>query len=365
MVNRLEKWSASSHTLDDNGYRTGVTQDVKYQGKPSGYVQSVSANQPTERFYVTLWQPFKADKFRGQHVEFSGVVKTLPSGNGWINPFVKVKQEDVVLQFDNMDARHIAHAKGWQKFTIVLDVPEKSTAIDIGFSVTGGGTFWLNGLAVKAVPRSTKVTSIPWDPERYQSFSWELRPFLKNADFSDVGPEAGPSEVMSWARHITDNDYAVFNDRQMQLHGKPSACIKSRVPESKDFALLYQDLSTADYRGKRVKLSAFLKTEDVADWAAIFMRVDGANNVLAFDNMEDRPVKGTTDWRQYSIVLDVPNTAKRLRVGSMLAGAGACWLNSVKLDVVGADVPVTQKARDLSKAMRDVLPDAPVLEFVR
>ncbi len=36
------------------------------------------------------------------------------------------------------------------------------------------------------------------------------------------------------------------------------------------------------------------------------MRVDGPNvTVLAFDNMKEQPIQGTTNWQGYAVVLDV------------------------------------------------------------
>ena len=44
----------------------------------------------------------------------------------------------------------------------------------------------------------------------------------------------------------------------------------------------------------------------MSDYAALWMRVDGGGKVIKFDNMEDRPVKGTTEWKRCSVVLTHP-----------------------------------------------------------
>ena len=36
-------------------------------------------------------------------------------------------------------------------------------------------------------------------------------------------------------------------------------------------------------------------------WAGLWMRVDKGKDMVAFDNMQDRPIKGTTDWQRYYI----------------------------------------------------------------
>ncbi len=36
------------------------------------------------------------------------------------------------------------------------------------------------------------------------------------------------------------------------------------------------------------------------------MRVDKGPKMLAFDNMQDRPIKGASNWQRYAVVLEVP-----------------------------------------------------------
>jgi len=104
------------------------------------------------------------------------------------------------------------------------------------------------------------------------------------------------------------------------------------------------------FRGKRLKFTGYVKTRDVAGTANLWFRVDGENGqLLAFDNMSDRPIKGTTDWKEYSVVLDVPETATALAYGIFISGAGMAWLNDVQMIEVGSGV----------KSTATKLPDAP------
>ena len=91
-----------------------------------------------------------------------------------------------------------------------------------------------------------------------------------------------------------------------------------------------------------MRLTAWVKSENVADWAAVWMRVDGPGGTqLAFDNMQKRPIKGTTDWTKVEIVLDCAAEAQNLAFGVLLSGAGKVWLDDVTFAVVTADVPTT------------------------
>ena len=56
------------------------------------------------------------------------------------------------------------------------------------------------------------------------------------------------------------------------------------------------------------------------------MRVDGQQRgvSLQFDNMDNRPVNGTKDWQECSVVLDVPAESSALAYGFFVKGSGKC-----------------------------------------
>jgi hypothetical protein len=63
------------------------------------------------------------------------------------------------------------------------------------------------------------------------------------------------------------------------------------------------------------------------------------------DNMQDRPLRGTTGWTEAANVLDVGQHAASVHFGVLLGGAGAVDLARPRFDVVGTDVPVTPITR--------------------
>lgn len=98
----------------------------------------------------------------------------------------------------------------------------------------------------------------------------------------------------------------------------------------------------APWRGKRVQLSARMKSEDVVT-LQLWLRVDGSKAPsLAFYNMGDRPVVGTSDWQRYAVVLDVPEGAQRLALGFFVSGGqGVAWAEDFRVEEVGREVPVS------------------------
>jgi len=126
--------------------------------------------------------------------------------------------------------------------------------------------------------------------------------------------------------------------------GGRAALIRCRYAEDdpiyaameKGFATLMQSIAAAPYRGKRVCLSAELRSRDVVGAATLWLRADAATGrSVAFDNMEERsvdgPLTGTRGWTGRRIVLDVPETAESLHFGFYLRGSGEAWAGGFAL----------------------------------
>ncbi len=139
--------------------------------------------------------------------------------------------------------------------------------------------------------------------------------------------------------------YEMGIDKLAGYDGKNVATIKSVKEEIDGFGTLMQDFLAEKYKSKRIRMSGYIKSENVADWAGFWLRVDRKNSYqpLSFDNMENRAVKGTTDWKKYEIVLDVPRNASIIAFGALLSGTGQIWFDNLKFEVVDNSVPVTGK----------------------
>ncbi len=139
------------------------------------------------------------------------------------------------------------------------------------------------------------------------------------------------------------SSYSITIDETTKHSGKASAQMKFSGEQANGFSGIGQNLQATSYRGKRVRISAWIKTDEEAR-AQIWCGVYTAKNMAAFDNMDSRPVKGKTDWQQYSVVLDVPPESLMLNFGVMTMGKGTVWTDDVKVEVVGNDVPSTDSA---------------------
>ena len=134
------------------------------------------------------------------------------------------------------------------------------------------------------------------------------------------------------------------------FEGKRVVVVRCIAKRPGGFGTLMQQCAPDDYVGQRVRFSGALRSRDVADWAGLWLRVDeGKGRTLAFDNMQDRAVRGTTDWARYDVVLDVAGGASLLAYGALLSGGGEIAVADFRLEQVGTDVPTTDRRRRLAR----------------
>ena len=125
--------------------------------------------------------------------------------------------------------------------------------------------------------------------------------------------------------------------------GKNAVYLSNAFQITFDAFRLAQSIRADDYRGKRVRLSAWVRPRNVSSTASsgIWMRVDGPGVTLALDEMRLRPVAGFGDWRQVSVVLDVAERAIGISFGALFQATNTLLVDDMQLDVVSTMVAST------------------------
>lgn len=142
--------------------------------------------------------------------------------------------------------------------------------------------------------------------------------------FAGVAFAAGTAPKGWILAGTSPQDYSATLDHAQIHTGASSALLASQTPTPNGFGTLLQTAQADSYRGKRIRFTAYVRSEGVESWTGLWFRVDGAGSppaMLAFDNMHDRAIKGNTEWQAYSVVLDVAQEASAIAYGVLLAGA--------------------------------------------
>jgi hypothetical protein len=97
-----------------------------------------------------------------------------------------------------------------------------------------------------------------------------------------------------------------------------------------------QEISGSEYAGKRIRLSAYLKSDNLVNdngyggqiWAYSF-----SGGELYMTSAAGN-IKGTTDWKEYSVVFDIPEDNPSVTYGLSVSGQGTVWIDSISWEVV-------------------------------
>ena len=138
-----------------------------------------------------------------------------------------------------------------------------------------------------------------------------------------------------------------FADDKMVHGGKWAARMERTADSPGGFSSLHRAIAM-NFAGKAVEFRGFLRLEQVEGFTGLWMREDGEDGVVAFDNMQGSQLKGTAEWKEYSIQLPVNAEGRRLFFGVLLAGTGKVWVDDLQLLVDGKPVweaPKVERAK--------------------
>lgn len=161
------------------------------------------------------------------------------------------------------------------------------------------------------------------------SFSLAAEPTLIELLDFELGAHLG--RPVGWGGGPTESIHA---DDQV-VHGGQWSCRLERDADSENSFTTVTRSIPVEKQGKFITLRGYLKTEDVEDFVGLWMRLDGAEGGVEFDNMQQRQLNGTNDWAEYTIALPFNPAARKIYFGALIAGPGKVWIDDLQLLVDG------------------------------
>lgn len=162
------------------------------------------------------------------------------------------------------------------------------------------------------------------------------------------GAHAQSSESLGWFPAGSDpKEYKMDIVSNVKHSGSNAAMIKYTADDKPSgFGTYMQMHQPGEWAGKKLKMTGYVKTENVDGWCGMWCRVDGADGkeMVDFDNMGDRPIKGTTDWTKYEIIINVSKDASAIAYGVLVGGKGTAYFDDITFEVLGdAEKPEDRK----------------------
>jgi len=354
----LNPWSSWSRAHNPAGYT--FSGDHEGGDLPCSSAKLQSSLPQQKNAFASIFQSFAPTLFSGKKVKYSAEIKT-DKVEGSAALWMTDQDGDRVIAFDDMSDRPISGTNDWKKCSIILDIPKESQKLRVGFILKGGGTAWMRKPELVEASVDEKSTARPFDKSKFILDWLDKSPsnltFVQKNYISDR-----INDVSQWGVH-TDENYRVQISRKVLDHGKASVQADSTGETKDGFASLHQSFDAANYRNKRVCFTADIKNTSNADWSTPFMQIDGADNVIVFDALENRRLKNLKNWTPTSIVLDVPPESKKIKIGFLHAGSGKAWISNLSFKTVGTQVPVTAKSGAIEKLPKQRLQLRPEFRF--
>jgi hypothetical protein len=195
----------------------------------------------------------------------------------------------------------------WATHSIVLDVPLNGARLDYGVGLGGSGAAWIDNDSITVVAPSVPLT----EPLPLEIGGW-------------------------WMMGVGRTDYSIATDASSKRSAAlPIVWKAATTVVSKRYAALAHIFPALDVRGKRVKVTRWVRTKDTESMSC-FTKVQREPTwtygpVLASD-FESLPP--TRAWTKCESVLDVDVEAAWILTGVTGRGAGEIWVDDAKLEVV-------------------------------
>ena len=181
-----------------------------------------------------------------------------------------------------------------------------------------------------------------------------------NLDFEDSTPTGKPKFWMAGGM-----GYKAVVDKAEVNSGDACLLLES-VGTNRNFGVATSSFPIDFARGKKLRYTGYIKTQDVeGGHAGLWWRVDSQQKPgIAFDNMIDQGPKGTTDWRQYAIELDIPVEGSNINFGVLLVGTGKAWFDTLQIFLDGEPYeqirpePIVPNKADLNWIRKHAIPIA-------
>jgi C-terminal processing protease CtpA/Prc len=166
---------------------------------------------------------------------------------------------------------------------------------------------------------------------------------VHNLDFETLEKDS----AKGWTTFGT-GDYKVSFDNAIVQNGNVSGAIESTGSNTQFKALAYT--IPASFGGKKIKLSGYLKTENIENgFAGLWLRIDPQ---IAFDNMQSKKIIGTNDWKKYEIELKLDNRAQQIVFGGLISGTGKIWVDNLEITIDGKPLDQAPE-KELDKVQQD------------
>jgi hypothetical protein len=346
----------------------GIDSQKAGDGSPSYSVRCANAALPS---FGGAQMSFDVQPYRGKRVRVSAQIMAsgvesvadarYPNAVGEAGLWIAVGALRDGLKSDRMENRTIKGSTGWEIRDFVVDMPNDVSQLQVGYWMQGKGQIWMRDLKVEEVPLTVAVNFDRNAPRP------NAIPALSLAPVSEPRPtDRFLPPPQRWLA-LGEQNFELCDagiDAKLLASGQRNLSIACKVPVR---AYLRHTIEAQPWWGKRVRFSAWLKTEGVEPrtdgggkpGASLYLSTTGAGDATT----REATVTGTTDWTYHELVLDIPvgSASPYIPMGLSLVGTGQLWARDFKFEEVPRDASLPVPAA-LQASVRNPLATGSVEE---
>jgi erythromycin esterase-like protein len=224
------------------------------------------------------------------------------------------------FQLKHRITQYLATDMGFTVFAIEANLPEAWKVNDYVLGGPGDPRALLDGMYFWTWNTEEVLEMVEW----MRHFNASKRGRIEFTGFDMQAPDTAAAIVR---RFLAGRDpaWADSVDRALKTG-----------PRDPGFVTSTGTLPPSDFRGRKVRYTGFMRTENVTQFAGLWMRADaGSTPAVAFDNMQSQRVNGTHDWKRYAIELTIPANTTNINFGVLMAGEGTAWFDSLAIELDG------------------------------
>jgi erythromycin esterase-like protein len=229
-----------------------------------------------------------------------------------------------IFQLKHRLVEFLASEMGFTIFAIEANMPEAYRVNEYVVNGTGDPAQLLRGMYFWTWDTDEVLTMIKWMRAFNQSGKGRI-------EFTGFDMQT-PTVALDLARQF------VAEKEPAYLATFAEAASLARSNATSAFGVATGKFPVPVAAGKKVRFSGYIKTDRLSEgFAGLWWRVDGepGTQTLAFDNMQNRGPRGTTDWTRYVIELPVDPNARNINFGLLMPGNGTAWFDDLAIEIDG------------------------------
>jgi erythromycin esterase-like protein len=237
-----------------------------------------------------------------------------------------------VFQMKHRFLEYLASQCGFTIFSIEASMPEAYRLNEYVLEGKGDPAKLIGGMYFWTWNTEEVLAMVQW----MRQFNQSGKGRLEFTGFDMQTPDVAMENV---TRFVRTNDPA----RAKGIEETYRQVLKARLRKvggraGVDFGVATGTFPVDAAKGKKIRYSGWIKTAGVTrGFAGLWWRADGEAGVLAFDNMQTREIKGTTDWKEYEVALEIPEQTININFGVLLPGDGKAWFDDLKVEIAGQE----------------------------